>query len=424
MATFRRVDMSASIKILIIFIFITFLIVSVGAACTTAIISGKATVDGRPLLFKHRDSDSLENKLMFFDDGKYEYIGLINSSDSIGEQVWAGCNSAGFSIMNSASYNLNIDDTSSVKDREGFIMKQALQQCAILDDFENMLRNLPKPMGAEANFGVIDASGGAAYYETSNYDFTKYDANDPSIAPFGYIIRTNYSYVGQREEDYGLIRYQTAEDLFYTAYNANALSYKFLLRNVSRCLKHSLTNTDLTQDIPESSENQHFVFFRDFIPRYYSSATVVVQGVTLDEPPALTTMWTILGFQLCSIVMPLWIKGGNHLPSLLVADGSRNAPLCEMALELKNTCIPIQRGSGRNYLNLAAVLNQQNDGILQKLLPIEDNIIREAELKLIQWREKGIDFEQVRGFYRWLNNSVLTAYQEQFGFHSSSKNVQ
>jgi hypothetical protein len=407
--------MKTSVKTFIISVSCSLLIVSLGTACTTAIISGKATVDGRPLLFKHRDSDSLENKLMFFDDGKYEYIGLINSSDSLGGQVWAGCNSAGFAIMNSASYNLNSGDTSSIKDREGFIMKQALQQCATLEDFEDMLRNLPKPMGAETNFGIIDAKGGAAYYETGNYDFKKYDANDPSIAPFGYIIRTNYSYIGERKEDYGLIRYQTAEDLFYTAYNSHALSYTFLLRNVSRCLKHSLTNTDLTQHIPLSSENPRFVFFRDFIPRYYSSASVVVQGVTLDEPPSLTTMWTILGFQLCSVAVPVWVQGGSQLPKLLAADGSKNAPLCEMALKLKEKCIPIQRGSGCNYLNLAVVLNQENNGILQKILPFEDVIIKEAELRLRQWRETNIDSEQIKQFYLWMNTIIVTAYKEQFG---------
>ena len=45
-------------------------------ACTTAIISGKATVDGRPLLFKHRDTGHSQNKLMFFEDGDYNYIGF------------------------------------------------------------------------------------------------------------------------------------------------------------------------------------------------------------------------------------------------------------------------------------------------------------------------------------------------------------
>jgi len=387
-------------------------------ACTTAIISGTATVDGRPLLFKHRDTDSLDNKLMFFDEGQYDYIGLINSSDSLGKQVWAGCNSAGFAIINSASYNLNLQDTSSVKDREGIIMKQALQRCATLADFEEMLRRLTKPMGAEANFGVIDAHGGAAYYETGNDSFTKYDVNDPSVAPFGYIIRTNYSYVGEREEDYGLIRYQTAEDLFYTAYNSGALSSTFLLRDVSRCLKHSLTRTDLTLDLPPDGETPRFVFFRDFIPRYYSSATIAVQGVKADEPPALTTMWTILGFQLCSVAVPVWVEGGNRLPDCLTAGGSRHALLCDWALQLKKRCIPMDRGSGQNYLNLAVVCNRRETGILQQNILFEKDILQESESRLATWRTNGITPDTVREYYRWLDHEIRDHYRGTFGFQT------
>ncbi len=70
-------------------------------ACTTAIISGKYTTDGRPLLYKHRDSGFYQNKLMYFKDGAYEYIGLVNSEDVEGIEVWSGSNSAGFAIMNS-----------------------------------------------------------------------------------------------------------------------------------------------------------------------------------------------------------------------------------------------------------------------------------------------------------------------------------
>jgi nitrous oxidase accessory protein NosD len=108
-------------------------------ACTTAIISGKATVNGRPLLFKQRDTDELSNKLVSFTDGKYSYIGLVNTKDTKNKAVWGGYNSAGFAIMNSASYNLNNKDSVKNSDNEGFIMKLALQTCATLADFEKLL---------------------------------------------------------------------------------------------------------------------------------------------------------------------------------------------------------------------------------------------------------------------------------------------
>jgi len=402
-------------RILLFMIICTLIKFSTSISCTTAIVSGNFTNDGRPLLFKHRDTGTLQNKLMFFEDGKFEYIGLVNSTDSLGNEIWAGCNSAGFGIMNSASYNLNTNDTTSIKDREGFIMKQALQTCVTVDDFEQLLQNQSKPLGVEANFGVIDANGGAAYFESGNFTYTKIDANDPKIAPFGYVIRSNYSFTGDRENGYGFIRYQTAEKLFYQAAQTNTLSYKFILQKVSRCLKHSLTKIDLTNNLPKNSDESHFVNFRDFIPRNSSASTVVVQGVKKEESSEFTTMWTILGFQLCSVAVPTWVKGGKSLPEILVADETGNAPLCDMALKLKDKCLPLKRGSGKYYLNLTAVMNQNGAGILQKIFPLENKILSLAESYRKLWREKGLNKKQLNEFYKIVDDLVFSEYQKQFG---------
>jgi penicillin V acylase-like amidase (Ntn superfamily) len=132
-------------------------------ACTAAVVSGKATPDGRPMIWKHRDSDHPQNAIRYFNDGKYASIGVINSADKAGEEIWAGYNSAGFAIINTASYNLPAEgDTVKLKDREGIVMRQALQECATVEEFERFLKKAPKPLGVEANFGVIDARGGAA----------------------------------------------------------------------------------------------------------------------------------------------------------------------------------------------------------------------------------------------------------------------
>ncbi|MGB8357892.1 MAG: hypothetical protein WCD55_04675, partial [Bacteroidales bacterium] len=165
-------------------------------SCTTFIISGRNTPDGKPILYKHRDTGTLDNAIAFFSDGKYQYIGIVDSKATWKSEVWGGYNSAGFAIMNTAAYNNNTGDTTKLTDQEGVVMKMALQNCATLADFEKMLSDLPKPLGVDANFGVIDASGGAAYYETGNYGFKKIDANDPALAPNGYLIRTNFSFTG------------------------------------------------------------------------------------------------------------------------------------------------------------------------------------------------------------------------------------
>ena len=73
-------------------------------ACTSIIISGKATPDGRPLMWKHRDTGAPYNHITYIDEGGYRFLGLVNSDDPDGA-VWTGSNETGFSIMNTASYN-------------------------------------------------------------------------------------------------------------------------------------------------------------------------------------------------------------------------------------------------------------------------------------------------------------------------------
>ena len=140
-------------KILGVFSLLFFLAITSVTACTTAVISGKATKDGRPMLWKNRDTWAVNNKIMIFHDGKYTYTGLVNSKDKTGKSIWIGYNSAGFAIMNSASYNLN-NDTIKQTGTEGRLMKRALQTCATVDDFEKLLHTLPMPIRLEANFGV------------------------------------------------------------------------------------------------------------------------------------------------------------------------------------------------------------------------------------------------------------------------------
>jgi hypothetical protein len=68
-------------------------------SCTTFIMSGKHTPDGRPLLYKNRDTGTLDNALVYFTDGRYDYFGLVDSKNSWNREVWGGFNSAGFAII-------------------------------------------------------------------------------------------------------------------------------------------------------------------------------------------------------------------------------------------------------------------------------------------------------------------------------------
>ena len=400
-------------KFIISFLIILSYTINTINACTTAIVSGKYTPDGRPILWKHRDSDFEQNKLMYFTDGKYDYIGLVNTEDILGEQVWAGTNSAGFSIMNAALYDVNLDYEGDYKDREGFVMKMALQQCATLEDFEKFIAGLPKPLGVAANFGVIDANGGAAYYETDNNGFIKFDANDSRVAPNGYLIRTNHAFTGVKDKGYGYIRYENAHSLFSNAFATNQLNYQTIISKFSRSLYHSLLNTDygiLAENYPEG---QKFISAEDMIVRNSSVSAVVIHGVKKGDRAELTTMWTVLGYPLTTVAVPVWIKGGKKLPEIVVSKNNQNAPICDIGLKLKKRCYPIERGSGYKYMDITAVINRNNTGFLQKIKPIEEIVFNETESKLNEWKED-VKTENIQEYYKWLDEFVMKEYKKKF----------
>ena len=394
---------------------LTFLALAEGTACTVAIVSGKATPDGRPLLWKHRDTGDLDNKVLFLGEGGYKAMGLVNAQDSLAESIWIGVNEAGFSIMNSASYNLRGSDSTSLADLEGELMKEALLACATVDDFERFLQGKPKPLGVEANFGVIDALGGAAFFETNNFSWTKIDVHDQRIATHGYIVRTNYSFTGAPNEGAGYIRFEAAEKMFYRASGTNNLSVSYLVEHMCIAADNPLSGQSAREGLQYGEREDHFFYFQDCTNRYTSSASVIVQGVKDGESPLLTTMWSMVGFPLAAVVIPIWISPNGTLPTVITGPGSQNALVCDKALELKKQMVPSTRGSTRYYLNATKVYNADQTGITQRLIPVNQDIIKRGNEYLEQWRKTLPDQKEVDDVYKWIDLRVVNIYKSLFG---------
>lgn len=366
-------------------------------ACTSAIFTGKATPDGRPLLWKHRDTGELNNRIDYYPavgDIIYSFIGLVNSPVGRGE-IWTGTNSEGFSIMNTASYNLQ-SVKADIEDQEGVIMFKALSTCRNLSDFEKLLTDLPRPMGVEANFGVIDAEGGAAYYEVNNTEWVKYDVNDPSVAPDGYMVYTNFSNSGREDEGSGYIRYQTASAIFEEAYrNGTEICPQWIFNNLSRSYRNEFLGIDLMGKSELTPEG--WAADSDFIPRRITSASIVVKGVKKGENPDLTVMWTVLGYPPCSVAVPLFVKGGENMPSYMTSpDPKGNSRMCDFALSRRAEVFSVHRGNGQNYLNFNKVKEY-----LDELAPIEEEVFA----KFVPFMEE----QYSKGF---LNEGQLVKYYE------------
>ncbi len=330
--------------------------------CTSVIISGRVTSDGRPLMLKHRDTGEMNNRVEHFSGPVYSFIGLVNSPSEGGE-VWTGLNEAGFAIMNTASYNIKDDDVpSSQMDREGQVMYRALGECANVVEFEALLDALARPMGVEANFGVIDAAGGAAYYEVNNDSWVKYDVNESES---GYRVVTNFSLRGRKEDVKGYERYQTASTIMAQLRSSpkewKSLSHSDLFNSISRSYRNSQTGLDYAKDWNVLSRRTSFTgvgIDQDFIPRKITSASIVIEGVAAGESPALSVMWTILGYPACSVAIPLLAGSSDYLPSYVKASGEdRNAEMCTLALKIKKDFIfTFSSSNGSKYLRLDHIL--------------------------------------------------------------------
>lgn len=305
------------------------------------IVSAGASAHGRPMLWKHRDTSCESNfvEKVPATANNYGYVALFNAGDSLLAEAWMGVNDVDFAIMNTASYNL-APDTAKYKDREGFLMTEALKRCKTVNDFERLLVSQPKPLGVQANFGVIDAEGNGAYFETDDYSFKKFDLAD---AENGVLIRTNYSFSGKEDAGFGYIRFDNASRLLADKIASRSLTPADFTETVSRSFYHSLLDKDMLAD------GGKWIIDQDFVPRASSTASIVIEGVG-DEAPH-STMWTALGYPPCAIVEAVTVD--NVPEGMRPTLPGHKSEVCEDVILDKRRVFSIRRGSGYRYINTA-----------------------------------------------------------------------
>ena len=330
-------------------------------ACTSAIVSGKLTANGRPLMWKNRDTNDLNNRVERIPrhDGLMEFVALFDARDMRDTAAWMGFNEAGFAIMNTASYNLNGNDGVKNMDREGELMRYALERCKTVDDFEGLLKTLPKPLGVEANFGVIDAQGSGAYFETGNYKYVKFYLAD---APEGILMRTNYSYSGVKDKGMGYVREKNEKTLLKPHIAAQDITPAVFTEELSR----TFYNSQLGKDFTRSGDN--WIVDQDFIPRRISTASVVIEGILPGENPLLTTMWIALGYPPCAEVYAVWVGEDGVAPELTGTTAENHSVQCDKVNKRKEEVFPVTRGNGKQYLNLSKLYNNEGTGYCQTLI--------------------------------------------------------
>ena len=371
---------------------------SASKACTIAAVSGKATIDGRPLLLKNRDSLNKDIRIKIAKGCKYTYLCqcIVPNGSAL-----SGFNEAGFAIVNSHSYNLPNTDY----DWNAHIMQLALESCGSITDFEQLLIQLPKPISVTANYGVMDAKGNVAIFETSAYTYTWYNVDD---TPNGYLVRSNFSLSG----DMFMINAKTPTS--WPRYNTAIAYLEQMSQGLSLSKEHLFDLTryliadggiNLYEQMPDDENDETIVDFQNFIPRFKSTSAMVIQGIKNGESPKNTIAWTMVGPPISTVTIPFWITPSKALPSCVVPSADGHALLCRKGQLLKDSVFTDEK-----TVNLAWVYNQSGTGIIQKTVQIESEILQKGDELTERIRQNSSAMEDISAFYSWVDSYVENQY--------------
>ena len=378
--------------------------------CTVMIVAPSATEDGRPVLFKNRDSANAYMVDIRIDHQEgFKFIAQYALREDSWEGPWSGFNEAGFCIANSLSYNYSGSEYASMnKD----IIDMALRHCETASEFEQLIDRLEKPVDVRANYAVIDAHGNAAFYEVGPYGYTKYDANDPQTTPGGVLIRTNYSLAGDLDRKVGEDRWKAAEIFVSEAMASHQFNWRYILQNLPRYLVHS-NGTDLYAAAPATWNDERQTDFDGYIPRHSSTNAMLMQGVKAGESPLLTVCWSITGPPMATVALPLFLTTNNILPGKTMKAGS-NSWLCEKGQALKSIIFPYQENNTK-LRDLSKLYNRDGTGIMQKIVKIEREIIERGNSLIANARQSGmLSEESLTDYYAWLDKYIEQEYLYNF----------
>ena len=391
---------------LLVLVFITFAGVGISRACTIGVASGRATVDGRPMIWKTRDTDIKDNKVVYNDSCEYKFVGVINAGDSE-PVVWQGVNEKGLAILNAQSDDLGKFKEPSSDFDNGYLMRKALGFCATVDEFETLLiRTNDFFRETTTIYAVMDAAGSAAIFETANDRYRKYDATDEKISPNGYIVRSNFSFMAGEQNNESkpasFARYERSSALMEGFYSDGKISYKDILRGQMRDFSDKDGNGISIPYCGKSDEEGEYGYIdcNWSICRNSTASTSVFVGVLDGENPKLSMMWTILGHPAASIAIPYWPVGKTPKE----ARGKSTSQLCDISLKIKTLLF---YGKAR-HIDTFKLRDKNGDGIFKKLFPTEDRIFAETEAELAKWRKNGPDVEAMLALEKRYASQVLT----------------
>lgn len=275
--------------------------------CTTAIATGNAVGDGRPIVWRNFDWSG--NVTVYrCAGGRYAYISPSPRVPDHG----AGTNVAGLAIYTTLMKQMNPIGTPHFATPA---MSWLLGNCATVAEVgraidEQVRFEKGEPGGVQhwdasqkapaLSLAAIDAHGGAAIFELGKKSFFEYDLNAPNrlaAQPAQIAVRAN---VPHKRADHldnattGGPRYTDARDaLLRLAADQNKLTWKEVISGISRW------------GDPAAETRR--------ICSRHTIACTVVWGCRPGEDPRLTTVLTTLGNPAYGVFVPVWAAASDRL---------------------------------------------------------------------------------------------------------------
>ncbi|NOR13738.1 MAG: hypothetical protein GQ545_10845, partial [Candidatus Aminicenantes bacterium] len=149
----------------------------------------------------------------------------------------------------------------------------------------------------------------------------------------------------------------------------------------------------------------------DTINRNSTVSVTLFHGAPSPDKAYLSTMWVLLGQAVCTTAFPLWAHA-EGIPE--VAGGESTAPLNDLAIALANYLYPDERGHMQQYLNVTRLLMYGGDGVLNRIIPIENKVLEKTEDMLVKWDKQKPKKEEMLVFQKEIADWAYRSLRESF----------
>ena len=133
-------------------------------------------------------------------------------------------------------------------------------------------------------------------------------------------------------------------------------------------------------------------------------------------------MWTIIGYPAAAVCVPVWVKGGEEgIPAMLAADTDRKCQMSGYAETLRKSVytfdLDTEKKNHNKYFNWELLYNLKGDGIMQKVVAKEAEILPKYKRLLDGWRkDNSVDVAELEKLNKVVDADLAEFYFTEFGF--------